>query len=1060
MNPLDELDIINKLRMYYDSDIYANIAGKDINSINITEKQKYLFDKIFIDKDKVFTAQDIIAFLKADGDIENASGDINSLLSSILSSDDEAKDDAVKLFSIDSYKDSDFGSSPAFGDVAFEIPIIKNAIITTSQIEASLTSGGKEIMLLHVKDKMFHPAIHSTLACETFFNYIPTIERSRCSPEFSVEIFSSGRSYHSQGTTDTSGEISAEESGADSLDSIAVLRFLTDEQKIEKEDWNSADGSLTKSSQTLHTGTTTTESKENADGVNEEVVTIKPKYTVKRDGMEMFTMPQSLMSKKPNFDIDPFRPFMSLKTAKITTESVGEGILAYNTATLEVELYDRHRMNDISFFLDPKKFGKTQFKLTAGWSHQDPSSTYGKYLNKMRTSEMYELVSSDFKFNNSGVITISMKLAMQGSSNITNSSMFAADPEGQSIRELHATLEGHLRAVQVGTTILNSERAQGNLLPTSIITQAEGSASMSLNTADLSRIISGLSSARDDIEMSDEARAEFTSALNSLNSGELINYYSALDRYVTTFMTQVGLAGLGIEQPGRELIITGDSRYRYRYHESKWWSRDTQESEIAWTDLSGNTEAIDVLHAEFPDEESQAEQALTGDVVRFDKLFLNAIASRILTGVESAIDEIHIFMYPFNSRAPGVSGSNIGTFKVNSDRIANKLREKVRETQNLTIQTFIEEVRSIMKDKLDPEFALFTAEEVNSIRATRELITTQTASATEIASQIQSKSSAKAAATDDDRKTEIQEEIDTLQDTLDDHLDNIQLFQEDLTERQDSAVNGEQLDLRISSLSMPELKVSLETKKITVNITTDGVSQLVPRTILRVHVYDGNNKPNELQEFLSNLNNNMSIVIPDENDTIEESPWNAELVQTLSDLGIGEIKTITGRGNTTIEKFVVNNMSPAIKQATKDSMASITYGSSGTAINSVSVDSVTDRNMQAHYMLQSQTADHSTLTNEELNIRNRDAQKVMPLTITMDMMGCPLLRYGQEFYVDFDTNTDLDNVYVTTSIIHSIAAGKFTTSLSLKPTFKTSASFGQLLGDIHFVANQVPTSSE
>jgi hypothetical protein len=153
-------------------------------------------------------------------------------------------------------------------------------------------------------------------------------------------------------------------------------------------------------------------------------------------------------------------------------------------------------------------------------------------------------------------------------------------------------------------------------------------------------------------------------------------------------------------------------------------------------------------------------------------------------------------------------------------------------------------------------------------------------------------------------------------------------------------------------------------------------------------------------------------------------------------------------------------MSPAIKQATKDSMASITYGSSGTAINSVSVDSVTDRNMQAHYMLQSQTADHSTLTNEELNIRNRDAQKVMPLTITMDMMGCPLLRYGQEFYVDFDTNTDLDNVYVTTSIIHSIAAGKFTTSLSLKPTFKTSASFGQLLGDIHFVANQVPTSSE
>jgi hypothetical protein len=65
------------------------------------------------------------------------------------------------------------------------------------------------------------------------------------------------------------------------------------------------------------------------------------------------------------------------------------------------------------------------------------------------------------------------------------------------------------------------------------------------------------------------------------------------------------------------------------------------------------------------------------------------------------------------------------------------------------------------------------------------------------------------------------------------------------------------------------------------------------------------------------------------------------------------------------------------------------------------------------------------------------------------MMGCPLLRYGQEFFVDFDTNTDLDNVYMSSKITHNIKPGSFTTSLQLKPTYKGSPTFQRLISDIH-----------
>lgn len=55
-----------------------------------------------------------------------------------------------------------------------------------------------------------------------------------------------------------------------------------------------------------------------------------------------------------------------------------------------------------------------------------------------------------------------------------------------------------------------------------------------------------------------------------------------------------------------------------------------------------------------------------------------------------------------------------------------------------------------------------------------------------------------------------------------------------------------------------------------------------------------------------------------------------------------------------------------------------------------------------------------------------------PLELTMTSIGCPLLRSrGQEVFIDFNTNTSADNIYIINGFSHKIEAGSFETTIKL-----------------------------
>ena len=980
MKYLDELDTISKLRMFYKGDVYDKMKGTDrISSLTTEQKQNFVYEKIFNDNSIVNSVSTISSLLKSEEVADNLP---TNIISSISGSSSESK---ASLFEISIYGSSIETSettNSTFGDISWKSDNSTQAnyldsLLTRTSVdtEEPLIPNDKSIMLIKVKNSELHPAYHSTEASEVFLNYIPVIERSRCTPMFSVDVFTRTTLPQDSALIDSTA---LREKLNDKLPNLSALKFLNGKSVIKGDRNNTADGLLTLASTTLHTGTETSSN------------TAKNPYVIQKNGMEMFTMPQSLISKtESGLDIDPFRPFMSIKSATITTQSAGTADIAWNTAELEIDVYDRHRLNDIAYFLDPGKYAFTKFELTAGWKHQDSTSPYGKYIERMVSKELYSLKSSSYTFNDAGVVNVKLSLAMNGALEMSNYSMFAAVSEGKGIRDAYEILKKNLQTIREGTEAINSQQTTGNILPTSIITQQNSASAMVLNEKALELVIDSKKNG----DMTTEDRAEFINALTSLKKGELSDYYTELKNYVDEFLIESGL----------------------------------------------NAGSVD---------ETTGEQASEAPVVtvRFDKLLINALIKRMLQGAESAADEIHVFIYEFNDKCPTLNNTYMGDFEINVDKVSQKLKKVIETTQNLTVTNFLKVINSEMKDKLNPQFEIVSNAEASEYAKANAAIKDITGKLNEFKANKKQKEAELEAEIKDNKKEAIQKEIEVIQESIDGAKLDLAAAEDKIEEIITNSENNENIirkKQRTSTLDMPDLKIKLESKK-----STEG------KNILRVHVYDGKSKPNELSTFLANLNNEASFKYDVDSLSTKAKEVKAELI----DKGLAYEKTITGIKSEEKKQLVVNTQSHKLKRVIKNIMPSITYGVEGTAINKASMSMTPDPLIQAHFLLQTQNENIPNTPNAQLGESDQDAQKIMPVNISLDMMGCPLLRYGQEYFVDFDTNTDLDNVYGMTTITHTISPGSFKTTAQLVPTFKGSVSFGSFLSDIQLMSDPPATT--
>lgn len=111
----------------------------------------------------------------------------------------------------------------------------------------------------------------------------------------------------------------------------------------------------------------------------------------------------------------------------------------------------------------------------------------------------------------------------------------------------------------------------------------------------------------------------------------------------------------------------------------------------------------------------------------------------------------------------------------------------------------------------------------------------------------------------------------------------------------------------------------------------------------------------------------------------------------------------------------------------------IKIGTNGSLIMNSSVASKTDGTQQAVYLARSlQSSPDSKGNAPEMSPAADPANKLpmrtLPVQLTMTSLGCPTAMLYQQFFVDFETGTSLDNLYMCTQIQHSLTPGKFTTA--------------------------------
>jgi hypothetical protein len=180
------------------------------------------------------------------------------------------------------------------------------------------------------------------------------------------------------------------------------------------------------------------------------------------------------------------------------------------------------------------------------------------------------------------------------------------------------------------------------------------------------------------------------------------------------------------------------------------------------------------------------------------------------------------------------------------------------------------------------------------------------------------------------------------------------------------------------------------------------------------------------QEALSIATYLGDVVAPDVIKRTNEAYYNeyAEYVRSLAPKGTALKPSLTDPGKWYLE-FESNK---AVKDFFSQKIPSIVVGSEGSSVISCTVSSNQNAQITASQIKKSL---QGVRPGQPLGASGPSGLPVniMPVTLSMTTIGCPLFEYGQAFFVDFNTGTSVDNTYSIVDIEHQFSPGKFQTSL-------------------------------
>ena len=242
---------------------------------------------------------------------------------------------------------------------------------------------------------------------------------------------------------------------------------------------------------------------------------------------------------------------------------------------------------------------------------------------------------------------------------------------------------------------------------------------------------------------------------------------------------------------------------------------------------------------------------------------------------------------------------------------------------------------------------------------------------------------------------------------------------------------------------MPLLNVFLETFPSRGMDTGPVKTQDPTKTILRVHIFDrAASSHDTAMSMLASKAGRFKLLKKDPNEITEAD---AQLASGLMGEMLKQGIMVPLKGNQKSPGFLIKGPASSVKAIIKSSMPNITYGTQASIIKNCSVSTMTNSELSTIFMLGS-GGSGSPLAPTGAQASGLPL-RAMPTRMSMTIVGCPLIEYGQQFFIDFGTGTTVDNIYTVTRVSHRISQGNFETDLD----FIITDGYGQY----ESIANQV-----
>ena len=936
---------------------------------------------------------------------------------------------------------------------------------------------------------------------DAFLNYSPSILMSQCVPYLSAQfILNRKNSLDSSGPKQTVSmgqlkfllgpdEINNDSSATSLMYNSSILRQVEslptqqiqtsadrDERlRVEKDKKAAAAGDLPgqKPGQPLppKAAARVVVLKQSGAG-NAGTTTVPTAQTVTKDfiaGMELFTMPQTLINmdydgstiKKFQPTLNPTLPFGVITNLSVNVAG-SVGVISFKSAKLTLRIFDRSRLSEIADFMNPKLYQSATIWLTYGWRapRQVPNVDENPYLTfineNMMTREAYGIKGSSMSIEDSGTVTVTLDLFTKGASELINVSSSGAGLAFENAREKMEQDMAELKDI-LGELGIKSYNIGGADVRGSIIINAANNGTFpDIDYKTYNEEYTALSSALSECNNERATRAKELIAATMLRTKGSSQTKAQLDLDAA--------AKTAAEQRFTRLskFVKQDlfSFFQGKFDKDINPHFKPSEHPLAKLAVAAAPKTFgkpgSVNAQENPDFNSFGK-------ISFGRLFFNYFLDAA-ANASGVIDEFQVIFYSLNSRAGQVASINIAEFPIDIDLLRKAYAKLVQDQkgETMTILNFLKIVRSSQFEDIRHRafgfYDFFTYE--------KDVL-------------VSDKSKAK-----DFQKTMIE------------NFSNGGSFMQPTI---DFFVETGYMKVDPNGKSVPDQDTDLlrQFEKISVETTNNSPSRTTKR-IMRIHVYDRAATPHhttatimkqadgkqlvsaDITAFKSQIENAVRVneaklsdaraKVKQAEDTVatakkkKDTSGNAESALAAARADENSIKTnnekltsqltaakdveqirkfveddTSGSPKTKFEVFDLENATfSTVKKKISEFTPTILIGSNGTAVKNISYTTGQDALLSTIMILRNNT-NSTSVTNPNGSSGAGLPLRVIPGQLSLTTLGCPLVDYMQQYFVDLGTGTTVDNLYNITGLTHNISPGNFQTEIKL--TF--SDAYGQ-----------------